>query len=88
MFKSLESDRFSGSSPLWGDGGRRSLAPILHVEERGEVVCGHQGVAVVRAELSFEPGNGDKSHGQFSNIYSGEMGPAPGRFELSKGILK
>ena len=27
-------------------------------------------------------------YGQFSKVPSGKMGPAPGRFELSKGLLK
>ena len=27
-------------------------------------------------------------YGQFSRVQPGEMGPAPGRFELSKGIMK
>ena len=27
-------------------------------------------------------------YGQFSKVRSGEMGPAPGTFELSKDILK
>ena len=27
-------------------------------------------------------------HGQFSKVQSEKMGPAPGRFELSKGILE
>ena len=28
----------------------------------------------------------DVFYGQFSKVQSGKMGPAPGRFELSKGI--
>ena len=28
------------------------------------------------------------SYGQFSKVQSGRRGPAPGRFEPSKGILK
>ena len=31
---------------------------------------------------------GGDGYGQFSKVQSGEMGPAPGIFELSKGILK
>ena len=27
-------------------------------------------------------------HGQFSKVQSGEMGPAPGRLELSKGHVE
>ena len=48
-------------------------------------------VPVRRAENNFveRPGR-DPSHphGQFSKVQSGRMGPAPGRFELSKGMLK
>ena len=29
-----------------------------------------------------------RAYGQFSNVQSGRMGPAPGRFELSKDMLK
>ena len=28
-----------------------------------------------------------RTHGQFSKVQSGKMGPAPGRFDVSKGIL-
>ena len=34
------------------------------------------------------PPRSETAYGQFSKVQSGKVGPAPGRFEFSKGILK
>ena len=39
--------------------------------------------------LCARPSSRDEElYGQFSKLQSGKMGPGPGRFELSKGILQ
>ena len=44
--------------------------------------------AGVRADRNYKEFGGEGSDGQFSKVQSGKKGPAPARFELSKGIWK
>ena len=41
-----------------------------------------------KAQAGDPPPATPRAYGQFSKVQSGKMGPAPGRFELSEGILK
>ena len=45
-------------------------------------------IAGVKGMISKPKTKRRGARGQFSKAQSGKMGPAPGRFELSKGTLK
>ena len=60
---------------------------VLMFEAKGfsEIIIGE---IIAKTPYGFRRRRRDSGYGRFSKIQPGKMGPAPGRFELSKGILK
>ena len=60
----------------------------VDAQMRGRIVkkCGRAD-ACLPTRLNFIAGVHVCVYGQFSTVQFGKLGPAPGRFELSKGML-
>ena len=75
----------SSSTRCWR---RRHIQPATHNMTRHATRTPHNAQRTTHNAQRTTQHSRYHCFGQFSKVQSGEMGPAPGIFELSKGILK